>query len=147
MSTPKLGKGLTRDRVLAEPRDDSIELGVAVETGKRKDQKIKRPIFYGENGVPSIQYEIDAFHGGWRCGLEIEAGRAWMGNAIYRDLVQAMVMVQVDHLCLAVPNSDKYLSGGKMTRSTDYEHTIAVADAIYGHHRLQVPYALTVIGY
>jgi hypothetical protein len=32
----------------------------------------------------------------------VEAGRAWMGNAIYRDLLQALVMVQVDHLILAV---------------------------------------------
>jgi len=27
-----------------------------------------------------------------------------MGNAIYRDLIQALVMVQVDHLVLAVSN-------------------------------------------
>ena len=44
----------------------------------------------------------------WLAGLEIEAGRAWMGNAIYRDLVQALVMVDLDHLILAVPQARLY---------------------------------------
>jgi len=70
-----------------------------------------------------------------------------MGNAVYRDLVQALVMVQVDHLILAVPNSYKYMSGGKPALSTDYANTIAVADALYGHTRMKLPYGLTVLGY
>ena len=51
-----------------------------------------------------LKYEIDAYNAAWRCGLEIEAVRALRGGAVYRDLVQAMVMVQVDHLCIGVPN-------------------------------------------
>ena len=77
----------------------------------------------------------------------MEAGRAWMGNAVYRDLIQAMVMVQVDHLILAVPNIYKYQSGGKAARSTDYQNTRDVAEALYSHTRLKLPYGLTVIGY
>jgi len=60
---------------------------------KRKADKIERPVFYGENGIPTLRYEIDAYHPDWRCGLEVEAGRGWMGNAVYRDLIQAAVMV------------------------------------------------------
>ena len=78
--------------------------GFQVEKGKVREQKIERPVFFGENGVPALRCQIDAYHPGWRCGLEVEAGRAWMGNAIYRDLIQALVMVQVDHLVLAVSN-------------------------------------------
>ena len=52
-------------------------------------------MFFGENAAPSLQYEIDAWHPEWQAGLEIEAGRAWMGNAVYRDLIQALVMVNV----------------------------------------------------
>jgi len=70
-----------------------------------------------------------------------------MGNAVYRDLIQAMVMVQVDHLCLAVPNRYTYSPGGKEASSKDCDNTVAVADALYGHSRLRVPYGLTVIGY
>lgn len=70
-----------------------------------------------------------------------------MGNAVYRDLIQALVMVNVDHLILAVANSYKYQSGGKQTISYDYENTVAVADALYGHTRMRLPYGLTVLGY
>ena len=128
-------------------RDNLMEIGFEVESGKQKCDKIERPVFYGENGTPSLRYQVDGYQSEWRCGLEIEAGRAWMGNAIYRDLIQAMVMVEVDHLCLAVPNAYKYKSSGKLTRSKDYENTIAVADAVFGHSRIQIPYGLTVIGY
>lgn len=97
--------------------------------------------------MPILNYQIDAYHPEWRCGLEIEAGRAWMGNAIYRDLIQASVMVGVDYLCLAVPLAYKYASGGRQIVSRDYQNTVAVADAVYGHSRVRLPYRLVVIGY
>lgn len=100
IATLTLEKGLTSDGVLAVLRDDLIRIGFDVEGGKRKDQKIERPVFYGENGVPTVRYQIDAYHSLWKCALEVEAGRAWMGNAVYRDLIQAAVMVNVDHLVL-----------------------------------------------
>ena len=37
----------------------------------RKDQKIERPVFYGENGRPTLRYQIDGYHPGWRCGIDI----------------------------------------------------------------------------
>lgn len=147
ISTLELDKGFTSDQVLTLLRDDLVELGFQVEASKATRDKIKRPVFFGENAVPALQYEIDAFHQKWRCGLEIEAGRAWMGNAVYRDLIQALVMVELDFLVLAVPNAYRYLSGGKRTMSRDYENTVAVADALYGHSRIKLPYRLVVIGY
>jgi hypothetical protein len=143
----ELAKGLTSDQVLQVLRPQLEALGFQVESGKNKEQKIERPVFFGENGTPTLRYQIDAYHPSWKCGFEVEAGRAWMGNAIYRDLIQALVMVQVDHLILAVSNSYKYLSGGKSQASTDYKNTCAVADALYMHSRLKLPYGLTVIGY
>jgi hypothetical protein len=147
IGTMNLTKGLTSDNVLSALRPRLIELGFAVETSKLLGEKVRRPVFFGENGMPDLQYEVDAYHAGWRCGLEIEAGRAWMGNAIYRDLIQALVMVEVDVLALAVPNGYRYQSGGKTTVSKDYSNTCAVADALYGHSRIRMPYALVVIGY
>jgi hypothetical protein len=81
-----------------------VAVGFEIEAGKHAAEKIERPVFYGENGVPELRYHIDAYHPVWKCGLEIKAGRGWMGNAVYRDLVQALVMVQVDHLFPAVAN-------------------------------------------
>lgn len=140
-------KGLTSDEVLAVLRPDLVSLGFGVEAGKRAEDKIARPVFFGENGEPTLRYEIDAYHSGWRCGLEVEAGRAWMGGAIYRDLVQALVMVEVDTLMLAVPNTYKFKSGGRQTESRDYEKAVSVADALFGHSRMRLPYRLVVIGY
>jgi hypothetical protein len=90
-----LAKGLTSDAALNLLQPQLEALGFQVEKGKLRGQKIERPVFFGENGVPTLRYQIDAYHPLWRCGLEVEAGRAWMGNAIYRDLIQALVMVQV----------------------------------------------------
>jgi hypothetical protein len=98
IGTRCLPKGLTSDQVLLTLRDDLVTLEFAIEGGKTKAQKIDRPVFFGENGRPSLRYQIDGYCEKWRCGIEIEAGRAWMGNAVYRDLVQAMVMVHVSHL-------------------------------------------------
>lgn len=147
MSTKALEKGLTSDEVLRVLREDLVQLGFSVEGGKTAGAKIKRPVFFGENGAPDLQYEIDAFHPEWRCGLEVEAGRAWMGNAVYRDLIQALVMVELDNLVLAVPNLYKYQSSGRATTSKDYENTVAVADALFGHSRIRMPYRAIIVGY
>lgn len=119
IGTLDLAKGLTSDVVLGHLRPHLKALDFEIEAGKQKEDRIERPVFYGENGVPTLRNQIDAYHAGWRCGLEVEAGRGWMGNAIYRDLVQALVMVHVDHLVLAVANRYKYQSGGKAVSSSD----------------------------
>jgi hypothetical protein len=149
IDTNELAKGLKSNDVLTQLRPFLQKLGFEIECGKSRHQKIDRPIFYGENGIPGLNYQIDAYHPEWRCGLEIEAGRGLMGNAVYRDLIQALVMVNVDHLIIAVANSYKYqiTTSKKQVISTDYVKTVAVADALYGHTRMKLPYDLTVIGY
>lgn len=147
VDTVALDKGLTSDEVLAVLRPGLLDMGFEVEAGKRREDKIERPVFFGENAVATVRYEIDAYQPEWRCGLEVEAGRAWMGNAVYRDLIQAMVMVEVDWLVLAVPNAYKYTSSGRPAQSADYDNTCGVADALFGHSRVQMPYRLAVIGY
>ena len=147
VATTHLTKGLTSDAVLHHLAVDLAALGFDVETGKRQDDKILRPVFFGENGVPTLQYEVDAYHSEWRCGLEVEAGRAWKGNAIYRDLIQGMVMSQVDILALAVPNQYRYKNKGRDSISPDYDNACKVAEALFGHSRFTMPYKLIVIGY
>lgn len=147
VGTEGLFKGLTSDQVLAVLADDLKTIGFEVEEGKKANQKIERPVFFGENGKPTVKYQVDGYHPKWRCGLEIEAGRAWMGNAVYRDLIQAMAMVNVDWLCLAVPNQYKYNSDGKQTISNDYANAKDLAEALFGHSRVKIPYGLLLIGY
>ncbi len=147
IGTSHLVKGLTSDEVLTVLRPDLIKLGFEVEGGKRVKDKIRRPVFFGENAQPELQYEVDAWHPEWLSGLEVEAGRAWMGNAVYRDLIQALVMVDMEHLILAVPQTYHYRSGGRPTTSRDYDNTFAVAQALYAHSRVNMPFSLCLIGY
>lgn len=146
IGTLGLKDGLKSDQVLAEVRDDLVEIGFQVESGKGKDDVIERPVLFGENGEPELNYQVDAYHPEWRCGLEVEAGRAWKGNAVYRDLIQALVMVQVDVLALAVPNV--YLYGGdNQYENRAFSYTKNVVDTLYGTHRFNPPYDLLLIGY
>jgi hypothetical protein len=62
-------------------------------------------------------------------------------------MIQALVMVELSCLVLAVPNGYRYLSGGRAVVSKDYESTCAVADALFGHNRIKMPYRLVVVGY
>jgi hypothetical protein len=140
-------KGLTSNAILARVAPDLIALGFTVEMNKSEEGKIKRPVFFGEGGRPDLRYEIDSYHSGWRCGLEVEAGRAWLGNAIYRDLIQAMVMVDLDWLALAVPLGYRRNSLGRRVTSRDYDNACAVANTLYSHDRVRMPFRLLVIGY
>jgi hypothetical protein len=69
-----------------------------------------------------------------------------MGHAVDRDLVQALVMVPVDHLVLAVANRSQSRSGGRAAYSSDYDDTIADGDARDGPGRIRLPDGRTVIG-
>lgn len=126
---------------------DLADIGFQIETSKKEADKLERPVFFGENGIPTLCYEIDAYHPVWNCGLEVEAGRRWMGNAVYRGLVQAAVMVGVKHLCLAVSNVYRYRSSGRPASSRDHKNARQLAEALYGHSRLRLPYNLILIGY
>ena len=137
----KAGNTHDSDRVLAELRDDLMALGYDVESGKKKHQKIHRPVTFGENGISDLKYEIDAFHEGLGVGIEVEAGRGHAGNAIYRDLVQGIVMNGVDHLVIAVCNH--YHSNG----SDDYSKCLSICEGFFIQNRVKLPYTLTLIGY
>jgi hypothetical protein len=104
-------------------------------------------VLFGANGEPDLQYYVDAYQPEWRCGLEVEAGRAWKGNAIYRDLIQALVMVQVDTLALAVPNVYRYSAGDRTAENRAFDKTKSVIDTLFSTHRFESPYGLLLIGY
>ncbi len=135
---------LKSNEVLGIVAADLMKLGFDVEEGHRKEQKISRPVFFGEGGLPTLRFEVDAYHSKWACGLEVEATRAIRGGAFYRDLIQALVMVHVNHLCVAIPN---FIQWGKGNKSRPYDEACRTADALFGHSRIKFPYGLTIIGY
>jgi hypothetical protein len=123
-------------------------LNFTVETGKQKAGKLPRPVFFGDEGKFLRTYEIDAFEPDEGIALEVEAGRATMGNAIYRDLIQASLMVDARYLVLAVPSEYRYKSGGRTVPEASYQKTYSVVEAIYGSPRLNLPFeGLLLVGY
>ena len=130
--------------VIADDLEDKVEF--QVERGKKKPGKLHRPVFFGDRGSYLRAYEIDAFQKDLGIALEVEAGRATMGNAIYRDLIQASLIVDARFLALAVPLEYRY--GEKPTKEPSYAKTYSVVEAIYGSRRLMLPFeGLLLIGY
>ena len=93
---------LTSDRVLSLLADGLAELGYAVETGKGAEDKIRRPVLFGDQGVERVAYEVGAFHDDLGVAVEIEAGPGARANAIYRDLVRTSLIVGARFLALGV---------------------------------------------
>lgn len=75
ISTVERKTGLGSDAVLRELSPGLQALHYEVESGKTRAAKIHRPVLFGENGQPEVNYEIDAFHDGLGIAVEVEAGR------------------------------------------------------------------------
>ncbi|MGZ4315001.1 MAG: hypothetical protein ACXVRS_04115 [Gaiellaceae bacterium] len=141
-------KRMESNDVLAVIAQDLRKLGFEVEEGKQKVGKLPRPVFFGDEGAYLRTYEIDAFEPTEGIALEVEAGRATMGNAIYRDLIQGSLMVDARCLVLAVPGEYRYKSSARTAKEPSYAKTYSVVEAIYGSPRLQLPFeGLLLVGY
>jgi hypothetical protein len=142
-------KRMESDDVLRAVADElEGQMGFTVERGKNKLGKLPRPVFFGDEGTYLRTYEIDAFQPDLGIALEVEAGRATMGNAIYRDLIQASVMVDARFLALAAPVEYRYRSGQRTAREPSFAKTDSVVEAIYGSERLSLPFdGLLLFGY
>jgi hypothetical protein len=138
----------TSDEVLAMLRPDLEHIGFKVESGKRQSEKLHRPVLFGEMGSHDVKYEIDAYQEANKIVLEVEAGRAIMGNAIFRDIIQMSLMVDADHAVIAMPQVYSYKSGGKTMTNRAYEDGFGILDAIWSSDRLQLPFkGLLLVGY
>src|SRR5690349_11984618 len=67
--------GTVSNEVLRLVSSSLIEMGFQIESSKSSDGQLPRPVFFGENGMPTRQYKIDSYHPELRIALEIEAGR------------------------------------------------------------------------
>lgn len=140
--------GLTSDSVLAHLRPGLEPLGYRVEAGKKGVQRIHLPVLFGSQGKERVAWEVDAIHDSLGIAVEIEAGRGARGNAIYRDLVRASVLVGVRFLILGVMQKYRHQSGGKQVTVSSYAETEQVLDAIYVSGRLKFPFeGLLLVGY
>ena len=99
------GHNLKSNEVLDLVRPGLTQLGFQVETGKKREDRIRVPVLYGENGRAQKSFEADAFNENLKIVIEVEAGRAVVNNQFLKDVFQAIVMPGVDFLIIAVRNS------------------------------------------
>lgn len=139
---------LNSDRVLSHLRPGLEKLGYRVETGKKKDERIGLPVLFGDQGKELVRYEVDAVHDELKVLVEIEAGRGARGNAVYRDLVRASLIVDARFLALGVMNEYRHQSGGKPIVVKSYRDARDQLDAIYASERLLLPFeGVLLFGY
>jgi hypothetical protein len=139
---------LTSDAVLALLRPGLVALNYEVESGKRKDQKIRRPVLFGDQGRERVAYEIDAVHDELGIVVEVEAGRGARGNAVYRDLIRASLIVGARYFALGVMSEYRHLSGGRAVAVESYREARDVLDAVYASQRLGLPFeGVLLFGY
>lgn len=138
----------TSNEVLATIAPALASLGYTVETGRERVGKIRRPVLFGENGVPTLTYEVDAAHDTLGIVVEVEAGRGARSNADYRDLVRSSLIVDARFLVLILPIEYRFNSGSRPGLELAYRNTSDLLTAVYASQRLRFPFeGIALIGY
>lgn len=148
ISTESVKTGLSSDQVLAHLAPGLRSLGYLVEDGKGRLGKVRRPVLFGENGVPTLTYEVDAAFTEHGIVVEVEAGRGARGNAEYRDLIRTSLILDAQFLVLAQPLAYRFKSGSREGIEHAYRNTSDLLTAIYASQRLPLPFqGVLLIGY
>ncbi|QWF21782.1 hypothetical protein KM427_23125 [Nocardioides sp. LMS-CY] len=142
------GNRPTSNEVLATIAPALASLGYTVETGRERVGKIRRPVLFGENGIPALTYEVDAAHDEHGIVVEVEAGRGARSNADYRDLVRSSLIVDAQFLVLVLPIEYRFSAGQRTGIEFAYRNTSDLLMAVYASQRLRFPFeGIALIGY
>src|SRR5262249_41768914 len=106
--------GLKSNKVLAAIKPGLEALGYTVEDPVTK-QKLRRPVLFGDNGVAEVRYDVDAVHDQLGIVVEIEAGGGGRGNALYRDLIRASLIVDTQFLVIGMMQTYRHENRKKKT--------------------------------
>lgn len=138
----------TSDAILAELRPSLEALGYQVERGKRANDKITRPVLFGNDGKVEVAYDIDAFHDELGIAVEVEAGRGAANSADYRDLVRTSLLLDAEYLALFMPLVYRYKQSGKTQNKPAYANSRRQLEALYASRRLRLPFkGVLLVGY
>ena len=150
----RVGEGCSRserlvsNEMLALVRPGLQSLGYSVETGKAKGEKIPVPVLFGENNSIDKSFYADAISNDGRIVIEVEAGRAVFNNQFLKDIFQACMMSEVEHLVIAVLNEYHYKKSGEDHISKDFQTIYTFLETLFISNRLQLPLkSILLIGY
>ena len=111
-----------------------------VEEGKSRDKKIHVPVLFGMDNTIDKSFNADAVSKDGKIVIEIEAGRAVDNNQFLKDIFQACMMFEVEHLIIAVRNDYR---GGD-----DFQKIYSFLETLYISNRLHLPLkGILLIGY
>jgi hypothetical protein len=80
--------------------------------------------------------------------VEVEAGRGARGNAIYRDLIRASLIVGARYLVLGVMHEYHHQQSGKTVAVQSFREARDQLDAIFASGRLALPFeGILLFGY
>ena len=133
-------EALESDDVLKILTQDFLNANYKIETSKKKIDKIRIPVLFGEKGSTAQAFEPDGWHDENKIVLEIERGRAYANNQFLKDIFETSVMVNIDYLVLAVSSLYK--------ESKDYEKIVSWLDTLYATNRIKLSLkGILLIGY
>jgi hypothetical protein len=141
--------GLTSNKVLESLRPGLERLNYKVEDRGTRT-KLYRPVLFGDEGAAQVAYNVDAVHDELGVVVEIEAGRGARGNALYRDLIRASLIVNAKVLVIGVMRTYRHQNIKKKTTVAveGYAEAKRAVDAVYASGRLQLPFeGLLLFGY
>lgn len=128
------------NKVLGILRKDLEVLGYRVENGKSKSGRIRVPVLFGEGGTAEKSFDADGWNKDTKSVIEVEAGRGVTNYQFLKDLFQACVMQDVNHLIICVRNDYR--------GNDNYGTVVNFFNTLYASDRLTLPLAgIMVIGY
>ena len=136
----EISEALESDAVLKILTQDFLDANYKIETSKKRIDKIRIPVLFGEKGSIAQAFEPDGWHDENKIVLEIERGRAYANHQFLKDIFEASVMINIDYLVLAVSNLYK--------KSKDYEKIVNWLDTLYATNRIKLSLkGILLIGY
>jgi hypothetical protein len=138
---------LTGNEVLAVLADELRREGFVIERRQLPKPKLSSSEFYGADGSLLVRHHFDVFHPEWLCCLAIEADPGKPEGLAASEFVEPLLVVDMDTLCLAVPNTARVHAGAGAPSAASFDGTRELAESVYGHSRVPLPYRLLLIGY
>jgi hypothetical protein len=141
-------KQLESNEMLALLRPGLEALGYSVEKSKKAKDLILVPVLFGENNKYDKAFCADALSKDHRIVMEVEAGRALANYQFLKDIFEACMMYEVEHLVIAVLNQYIVEVKGKKTISEDFQKIKTFLETLYTSNRLHLPLkSILLIGY
>lgn len=143
---PEAESHLESDQVLALIRPVLEDLGYMVESGKTAIKKVRRPVLFGPNGIPTKTFDVDAFDPATGTVLEVEAGRGVRNHQFLKDLFEACAIQDAEYLVIAVLLG--YWPKSFSTPAKDFQEVTNFMDILYSSDRITLPLkGVLIVGY